>query len=134
MRLNKSERAVVQEKFHGKCAYCGCELGIRWHADHFEPVVRDILVHGNRLVSSPDKCLHPERHCIENMMPSCPPCNISKGSLDLETWRHWLAGHLRSLNSHYPIYRLVKAYGLVVETDATVVFHFEKINEGANHG
>jgi hypothetical protein len=35
-------------------------------------------------------------------------------------------GHVNSLNLYHPIYRLAKAYGLVVETAAPVVFYFEK--------
>lgn len=35
-------------------------------------------------------------------------------------------GHINSLNSYHPIYRLAKSYGLIAETGAPVVFHFEK--------
>jgi hypothetical protein len=41
VRLKKSEREQVCLKYGGRCAYCGVELGERWHADHFEPVVRN---------------------------------------------------------------------------------------------
>lgn len=27
-------------KLGGRCAYCGCELGEKWHADHVKPVIR----------------------------------------------------------------------------------------------
>lgn len=39
MRLTKKQRAELHMKYAGRCAYCGCELGDRWHADHFEPVI-----------------------------------------------------------------------------------------------
>lgn len=39
MALTKSQRAALREKFGGRCAYCGSELGERWHADHIEPIV-----------------------------------------------------------------------------------------------
>lgn len=61
------------------------------------------------------------------MMPACAPCNISKGRQTLEGWRQWLAGHINSLNSYTPIYRIAKAYGLIVETGKPVVFHFETV-------
>ncbi|AZC19588.1 Phage-associated homing endonuclease [Pseudomonas sp. CMR5c] len=43
MRLKKSEREQVRLKYGGHCAYCGVLLGDRWHADHLEPVVRELL-------------------------------------------------------------------------------------------
>jgi hypothetical protein len=134
MRLTKTQREQVRQMFGGRCAYCGCELPERWHVDHVEPVVRDLIVKGSRLTSDPTRCMHPERHAIENLMPACPPCNISKGSFGLERWRAWLAGHVSSLNSYHPIYRIAKAYGLVVETGRPVVFHFEQVATTLNNG
>ena len=40
MRLKKAEREQVRMKYGGRCAYCGNDLGERWHADHFAPVIR----------------------------------------------------------------------------------------------
>lgn len=51
--------------------------------------------------------------------------------MSLEVWREWLAGHVNSLNAYHPIYRLAKAYGLITETGAEVVFHFEKVQSDA---
>jgi hypothetical protein len=130
MKLNKKQRIELHGKFGGKCAYCGCELPERWHADHVEPVTRELLSKRNangtwRLDSG--KPLRPERDHIGNMNPACPPCNISKGGNTLEGWRSWLAGHVNSLNSYHPIYRMAKNYGLIVETGAAVTFHFERV-------
>jgi 5-methylcytosine-specific restriction endonuclease McrA len=121
MRLKKAERELVRLKFDGHCAYCGVVLGDKWHADHFEPVVRNW---GEEAKQVP--ALRPSNHNLANMMPACIQCNLSKSSYTLEGWRDWIAGHLNSLNSYHPIYRLVKAYGLVTETGAPVVFYFEK--------
>lgn len=121
MKLTKKQRAELRDKFGGRCAYCGVDLPERWHADHYEAVKRGV----SSYVTGRD-ALHPENHRMENMMPSCPPCNISKGSMSLEVWREWLAGHVNSLNAYHPIYRLAKAYGLIQETGEPVVFYFEK--------
>lgn len=134
MKLNKKQRAELREKFGGLCAYCGCALPERWHADHFEPARRDLAFkHGadgvTRLTSVGSG--RPETNVIENMMPACPPCNLSKHSMSLEVWRGWIAGHVNSLNSYQPIYRLAKSYGLIAETGADVVFHFEKVGRDA---
>jgi hypothetical protein len=68
----------------------------------------------------------PARHRLDNCMPSCPPCNIDKHARSLEQWRAWLSAHLRSLQRQ-PNYRLVRAHGLVAETESPVVFHFERV-------
>ncbi|MFJ7313481.1 HNH endonuclease [Pseudomonas sp. NPDC098747] len=120
MRLTKKQRIELHAKFAGCCAYCGVLLGEKWHADHFEPVVRNW---GEEAKIVP--ALRPNNHNLANMMPACIPCNLSKSSYTLEGWRAWIAGHVNSLNSYHPIYRLAKAYGLIVETDKPVVFHFE---------
>lgn len=126
MRLSKSERAAVRAKFRGCCAYCGNELPEKWHADHLKPVLRKLDIKGGKIVASDSECHHPERHSLANVMPACPPCNLSKGRMDIETWRQWLSGHVRSLNLYHPIYRMAKTYGLVQETDSEVVFFFER--------
>lgn len=132
MKLSKKQRAELREKFCGRCAYCGCELPERWHADHFEPARRDLEVRqgadGVRRLTSVGTG-RPETNVIENMMPACPPCNISKHSMSLEAWRGWIAGHVNSLNQYHPIYRLAKSYGLIVETAEPVVFYFEKASQ-----
>ncbi|HYD33019.1 MAG TPA: HNH endonuclease signature motif containing protein [Methylophilaceae bacterium] len=122
MALTKKQRELLKQKYDGKCAYCGCDLPERWHADHLEAVVRDPWG------ANKGRMQYPERHKIENMMPACPPCNISKHSMSLEGWRQWIAGHLNSLNNYHPIYRLAKAYGLVRETGIPVTFYFEKVS------
>ena len=38
MKLNKKQREKLKQKYGGNCAYCGCELGNKWHADHIEAV------------------------------------------------------------------------------------------------
>lgn len=122
MRLKKAEREQVRLKYGGHCAYCGVLLGDRWHADHLEAVHRNW---GNEAKLVP--ALNPENHNLANMMPACIPCNLSKHAMPLEAWRDWIAGHVKSLNSYHPIYRLAKSYGLIAETGASVVFYFEKV-------
>jgi hypothetical protein len=131
MRLTKAERERVRAMYGGRCAYCGCDLPQRWHADHVEPVVRNDWLPPPQYahmvgMATPSPMQRPENDRIGNMRPACPQCNISKGSMSLETWRKWLAGHLRSLNQHHSIYRLCKAFGLLVETGAAIRFYFER--------
>ncbi len=76
MALTKKQRAELRMKFGGRCAYCGCELGEKWHADHVKPVIR---FDGNML--------HQERDDISNMVPECHPCNLHKHCSSLEDYR-----------------------------------------------
>jgi hypothetical protein len=126
MKLTKAQRATLREKFGGVCSYCGQPLAERWHADHFLPVERKMSVVDGKFVSI-GEMYKPENDTIENFMPSCAPCNISKGPLLLEDWRKWLVGHVESLNRYNTPYRLAKAHGLIAETGAPIVFHFERI-------
>ncbi|WP_244260471.1 HNH endonuclease [Burkholderia gladioli] len=41
-RLTKAQRERLRQKYAGRCAYCGTVLATRWHADHFDPVVRAV--------------------------------------------------------------------------------------------
>jgi hypothetical protein len=128
-RLTKSQRETLRQMFGGRCAYCGELLPDRWHADHVQAVVRELAIKETnrgtyRLVSG--KPSRPELDVMSNFMPACPPCNISKASMSLEHWRAWLAGHIDSLNAFNSVYRMVKKFGLVQETAAPIVFHFER--------
>ena len=129
IRLTKAQRETVRLKFGGVCAYCGQPLPDRWHADHFQAVERWVGHKGNLIGLG-----RPERDTIDNFMPSCPPCNISKSSLTIEHWRNWLTGHVRSLGEHNTPYRLARTYGLIEETGRAVVFHFERIAAATGDG
>lgn len=116
MRLTKAQRAALHSMFNGHCAYCGEQLGERWHADHVDAVLR----YGSGM----DRAVNDR---IENLMPSCAPCNLSKATYTLDQWRVVLAKHVESLNSYNTPYRLAKKYGLIVETAQPVVFYFERV-------
>lgn len=120
-RLTKADREFVWAKYGGLCAYCGVALIGRWHVDHLKPVRRR-----TRPRADQGEMRWPQRHVLDNCMPSCAPCNIDKHARSLEQWREWLQAHLRSLQRQ-PNYRLVRAHGLVAETDRPVTFYFERL-------
>lgn len=70
---------------------------------------------------------NPKANHIDNYMPSCPSCNINKHGDTIEGFRESIKGYLRSLNLRIVQYKMVKKYGLVLETEDEVVFHFEKV-------
>jgi len=112
--LSKREREIIRDKFKGRCAYCGCVLGLKWHVDHIDPVIRD-----------KGTALHPNRHNIDNLWPSCPPCNIDKSRMSIDAWREWLVLHVTNLRRKAS-YRNAVRFGLIAETEKPVQFYFEK--------
>lgn len=120
MKLTKAQREALRMKYDGKCAYCGCNLPDRWHADHFEAVYREWWKPGGGME-------RPQNDNLENMMPSCPPCNIDKHASTLEGWRVKLSRTLEVLNKNQPTYRHAVRFGLVQEIPKHIVFYFETL-------
>ena len=121
MKLTKQQRAELRNKYDGRCAYCGCELSDRWHADHIEPVVRNWW---------DGTCKNPHNHVLENLNPSCPSCNIVKSSMSLDAFRKVIGGFITSLNRDSTQYKFAKRYGLLEEKEIEVKFWFERATTG----
>jgi 5-methylcytosine-specific restriction endonuclease McrA len=132
MALTKAQREAVKNKYGGKCAYCGCDLPKNWHADHLEPVERKIkYVPGVGMVTT-GEMRNPDADNIDNMMPACPPCNIDKHALPLESWRRQVQDSANILIRNSTTYRRAKRFGLVAETGKQIEFYFER--KEANSG
>lgn len=114
--ISKKDRKATLDKTDGRCAYCGELLGKKWQVDHVYPVMRS--ANGDYIS---------QLHSIENFLPACSPCNISKGRMALDDWRGWLKKHIDSLNAYNATYRTVKRFGLIEEKPIEIVFYFEKI-------
>ncbi len=125
--MTKAQREQIRLKYGNKCAYCGCELNNRWHADHLEPLHRDsIYDKEKKKFVFAGTCQYPENEHFENYMPSCASCNITKSTMTLERFRTYIQQTVDSLNkNHYAAYKFAKRYGLVQETIKPVVFYFE---------
>lgn len=129
MKLTKAQREQLKNKFGGHCAYCGCDLGDKWHADHIEAVKRDIIhVGGGKLVSG--EMTRPHLDTIENMNPACVPCNLNKSSMSIEGWRGVLGGYRKALIRDSHTFRHSLRFGLVAFTDKPVMFFFETYQQG----
>ena len=115
--MNK-QRKLIYDKSEGRCWYCGETLGEKgWHSDHFHPIVRN----------GDNSCLYPKLDCIENMVPSCAPCNLMKSSYTIEFFRSMLYNFVGSLNKSSTQYKFTKRYRQVIETRHPIIFHFEKM-------
>lgn len=125
MALNKAQRAALREKFGGRCAYCGQPLGEKWHADHIEPLVRNDWFKRHGFPAERREPDYPHRDTLANMNPACPPCNIDKHSLSLESWRQMIQRSNEVLHRDVSTFRRAVRYGLVALSAKPVVFFFE---------
>ena len=138
MKLTKQQRSELKMKFGGHCAYCGEQLGDKWHADHIEAVKRDFDMKkcektGYMIPVSNGVLFRPQSDTLENMNPSCVPCNINKSSMSLESWRRSIA-HYRDVqllrdSTHA---RHLHRFGLIEIKPDPVVFFFEKLGGAQN--
>lgn len=127
MALNKKQRAVLREKFGGRCAYCGELLGDKWHADHIEHVERKLKHISGRGFVSTGELHRPERDTVENMNPACPPCNLDKHAMTLDEWRGMIERSNEVLLRDVSTFRRAVRFGLVQLTPAPVKFYFETL-------
>jgi len=122
MKLTKQQRAELKMKFDGHCAYCGDQLGDKWHADHLAPIYRGH--EENKEIS------HRGKDELDNLMPACVSCNLSKSTWSLDMWRDELKAKVERLHKYEKNFRLLVAFAQVEITDKPVQFFFEK--RGAN--
>ncbi|MFH7808803.1 HNH endonuclease [Acinetobacter sp. BSP-153] len=132
MKLTKQQRTDLKMKFGGHCAYCGCELGDKWHADHIEAVKRDLEFIPGVGLRTTSEMLRPQNDTLENMNPACVPCNTNKSSMSLEMWRrsieHYRDVQLLRDSTHA---RHLHRFGLIEIKSEPVVFFFEKYGASA---
>ena len=86
--MKKADRAHILAKTNGRCAYCGISLeGIKWHADHLKPIQRESKYVRGKGFKPTGKIFNPENDTLENMLASCPSCNLEKTANSLEEFR-----------------------------------------------
>lgn len=123
--MTKKQRVLLLEATDGRCGYCGISLdGVKWHADHMEPVRRESKwIRGKGFVQT-GKMHAPENDHIGNMMASCPQCNILKHCFNVEEFRDIVKDRLNQLERQ-SAYRTAKRFGMIEETNIEIVFYFE---------
>ena len=118
MKLSKKQREELKMKFGGNCSYCGCELGDKWHADHLAPIYR-----GH---DETKRFAHRGYDELDNLMPACVSCNLSKSTWSLEMWREELSEKVNRLLKYEKNFRLAVDFGQVEIKKVPIVFYFEK--------
>lgn len=135
MALTKKQRAELRMKFGGLCAYCGCELGDKWHADHVEPILRistqDMKAAEKglwKLKATGESC-RPHLDKPENIFPACQPCNLLKATYSVEMFRKQISLQVERGRKSSMNFRTAERFGLVEIVDRPVVFWFEQYQQ-----
>jgi len=124
----KEERQAIFDKTNGRCGYCGDPLQKGWHKDHMEPIGRESeWDRKGRKFRQTGVLRKPENDNFENLLASCPKCNLRKGSSKVDMFRYELMNTIDSLNRDSSPYRFAKQYGLLKETGIKIVFYFETL-------
>jgi 5-methylcytosine-specific restriction endonuclease McrA len=130
-KIKKSDRELIYNKCNGHCAYCGKKIDItEMHVDHVKPIRRKhIYDRTSRKWIKTDIVKYPERDTIDNMLPSCAPCNIWKKAKNLETFRKSIKKQINRLENKDAGFRLLERFGLIDINNKSIKFYFEQIQE-----
>ena len=135
MALNKKQRQAVWAKSGGKCWYCGCDLPDKgWHADHIQPIIRESKIvpdtsnsiYSHKFVHT-GKCGRAHHDTIDNMVPSCAPCNLFKATYDVEFFRSEIEAQIERVRKASSGFRIAERCGLIETNPKRVVFWFETV-------
>lgn len=134
MTLTKKQRQIVWNKSGGKCWYCGCDLPEKgWHADHFEPVIRELELVKNATVSKyshklvySGKMHKAENDHMDNMVPSCAPCNNFKFTFPVEAFRKELESQVERARKSSVNFRNAERFGMIEVKKQNIKFWFEE--------
>lgn len=128
------KRLSVWNKSKGFCWYCGCDIPLesRWHADHVEPVIRQLtrvalpagsgFTHKTVCTGEMHKA---ENDNIDNLVPCCAPCNNFKFTFPLEDFRKELEAQIDRARKSSVNFRNCERFGLIEIKPAKIVFWFE---------
>jgi len=118
--IPKKVREAVYNKYDGHCAYCGKKIEYKeMQVDHLIPVQRERF----------KKYSEEEIECFENYMPACRRCNHYKRAHSLEVFRKYIEEIPAKLYRDSYIYKVGRAYNLIVEWPQKIKFYFEQVEE-----
>jgi len=109
IKFTKNQREIIFNKTNGHCAYCGTGIILKsMQVDHLKSLFKD------------------GTNDINNLLPSCRPCNRRKGTFDIEQFRLEIQNQVSVLNKKYATYRNALRFGQIIENCEPIVFYFEK--------
>jgi hypothetical protein len=107
--LKKEVREIIWNKYGRKCSYCGEDLEYsKMEVDHIHP----------KYLGGADD--------IENLTPSCKPCNFYKSTFSVDGFRQQLFLITARIQKSF-IVRLAAKYGIISFKPFSGVFYFEKV-------
>ena len=141
MKLTKQQRQAVRDKFDGKCAYTGKDLGDDWQVDH---VVSQFKFGYTLWGKCKDREEYEERkkevHHINNLFPALKIVNHYKRSLDLEGFRRYMTDFHKRLaklpkTTRVPaterriayMNNIADAFDITVDKPFSGLFYFERV-------
>jgi len=141
MPITKKQRGTVWDKSKGKCWYCGQKLPEKgWHVDHLNPVFRVINTQTTAInmfgytsetvqkLLDNGGMLNPENDTIENMVPSCAPCNLFKATFTIDQFRKEIELQVERARRSSVNFRTAERFGLIEAPPRPVIFWFESFN------
>lgn len=118
--MNKKIREESFKKTNGYCYYCGNDITLnKCHIDHKEPLMR-----GHGLSEIETKRLN----SIDNLVPSCRPCNLRKQTFSVEEFRREISLQIERGRKSSVNFRTAERFGLIKIIDNPVIFYFEELN------
>ena len=114
--IPKNMREKLYFKYLGHCAYCGQPIDYKdMQVDHFAPV----YLFGDNIK-------------LENLKCACRSCNHYKSTYTLAKFREQLSLIPSRLERDSVSYKIAKRYGLIKESEESIIFYFEKLQEFIN--
>jgi hypothetical protein len=72
---------------------------------------------------------NPENDNIDNMLPSCAPCNLWKHDMSLEEFRKSVYLQAEKLYKKSPGFRLLFRFDIISYNDKSIKFYFETLTK-----
>lgn len=111
--LRKSEKGLIYAKTGGHCAYCGKKI------KPSEMTVDHLVSH----------TLHSGSDDLDNLLPSCRECNITKWTYTIEEYRNYIERCKEKFKSKPAKYHFYRKWS--IRYPHKVRFYFEKMREKA---
>jgi hypothetical protein len=76
-------------------------------------------------IVSTGKVHRPQHDTVQNMVPSCAPCNLFKTSFPIEVFRREIEAQVERVRRYSSGFRIAERFGLVEAKPQPVLFWFE---------
>lgn len=120
------EREKIFNKCNGRCAFCGDPLEKGWHINAIIQPKTVVTTEGG---------LERINEEIENKLPSCSACSLSriqlsygKETMTIERFKKSLRMSFAFMKGHAD-YKKALRFGLITETEKPIVFYFETLEK-----